>query len=94
MLSRGAFKAAFHQTHLLSRTNNTACQGRRALANPLVRLPRLCRFVLANCRSRPRVLGFFERELEVASISMTKDPAHCTTKGGALGASGNQSSKQ
>lgn len=32
MSSRGAFKAAFHQTHLMSRTNNTACQGRRALA--------------------------------------------------------------
>lgn len=102
MSSRGAFKAAFHQTHLMSRTNNTACQGRRALAcayynapqNPLVRLRRLCRFVLANCRSRPRVSGSFERELEVASISMTKDPAHCTTKGGALGATGNQSSKQ
>lgn len=102
MSSRGAFKAAFHQTHLMSRTNNTACQGRRALAcayyNAAQNRSCACVARVVLCSPTAEVarvfLGFFERELEVASISMTKDPAHCTTKGGALGASGNQSSKQ
>lgn len=60
----------------MSRTNNKACQGRRrvpACMRPLRLVKKKKKKTCAPARSRLNErLAFLERDLEVASISMTK----------------------